>query len=167
MMRSFWSKIKGERGFTLLEMGMSTAIGALITGVLVMALYQFNNLTRVHQNILTLSQQMQSAASMLNHDVVSAASGVVSGETLTLQVPAIIFGSETPITKTITYDFAPAKGTLTRGDGSTAVIIARDLSDVDFGPEGAISSIVMITVTADLRGESETTTLLFKRRPAD
>ena len=156
-----------EGGFTFLESMLSTAISALCLGAVVVAIFQINSLTCQQQDSLTLSQQLQNVATLLNHDVVSAASGTVSTESLTLQIPTYTFGEETgPVTRTIVYTCSgPAsEKTMTRDDGGGSTIIARHLESVDFGSWG---NTLQITVTAVIRDQSCSTTLTFDRRPSD
>ena len=156
-----------EKGFTLVESVLAMAISSLTVGAVVVALFQFNHVTRTYGDSLTLGQQMQSAASVLNHDVVSASSATVDGPTLVLQIPRVaVFGDPISlVTDTVTYSFADDR--LTRTLDSNSVTVARQLSGVDFGPAGAVSSTVQITVSASSRGQAVSEHLEFQRRPSD
>lgn len=170
---------QGQRGFTLVELLLAVSIGAIITGVAVMAIWQFANLTRRHEQALTVSGQLQQAATVLNRDVVSAASGQVSedasGEQMVLQVPRIPDGSfgtlADPMTSTITYTYSIANETLSREshddeEGETnSRVVASYVDDVDFGPAGAVSTTVRITLSVT-RGDSSGQTVLDLHRRA-
>lgn len=169
------ASLKGDRalpsdggGFTFLESMLSTAISALCLGAVLVAIFQINSLTCQQQDSLTLSQQLQNVATLLNHDVVSAASGMVSTESLTLQIPTYTFGQPAtdPVTRTVVYTCSgPAsEKTMTRDDGGGSTTIARHLESVDFGSWG---NTLQITVTAVIRDQSCSTTLTFDRRPSD
>lgn len=163
--------MRKEGGFTLIETMMATAIGALILGAVVAALYQFNALTTLYQDSLTLNHQIQSVAAVLNRDVVSAGAGTAAANTLTLEIPRYTFGvmitSTEPITDTITYTHVTSDDVLTRDEGSGALIVARQVDSVDFGPTGSISTTLQVTITVAIRDRSQTTTLEFNSRPLE
>ncbi len=155
----------GDEGFTLVETVMATAIAALLLSTLGVAIYQFSAVTRLHSSALTVSQQVQTAAIMLNRDVVGAASGVVGADdTLTLYVPSYAFGELTdPITHTISY--AMDGQNLVRSDDQGDVVVARHVSDVSFGDPGPVGPTVQVTVLVASEGRQHSATLQFHRRP--
>ncbi len=166
-----------QAGFTLVELLLATSIGVIITGVAVMAIWHFMNLTRQHEQALTVSAQLQQAAIALNRDVVAAAGGEVQtqpdiGEYLFLEIPRIpedSFGSVTdPITSTVAYTYTLADGTLTRGDSvaGDSRTVASYIDGLDFGPAGEISSTMRITIAA-ARGDQSAQTVLELHRRAD
>lgn len=157
--------IAHEEGFTLVETMMATAIGALLLGTLGIAIYQFSAITRLHSGSLTLSQQMQSAATTLNRDLVGAASGVVTDDdALTLYVPSYAFGElADPVTYTVSY--VVDGDTLVRTADDDALVVARHVSDVSFGEPGPIGSTVEVVMTVATEGHERSTTLQFHRRP--
>jgi prepilin-type N-terminal cleavage/methylation domain-containing protein len=64
---SMWRRLsRGQGGFTLIESMLATTIGALVTGAVVIMLYQFNDVTRLNQDSLTLNHQLQSVGTVLN-----------------------------------------------------------------------------------------------------
>jgi prepilin-type N-terminal cleavage/methylation domain-containing protein len=163
--------LRGQGGFTLVESLLATAIGALVMGAVVMTLYQFNTLPRLHQDSLTVNHQLQSVGTVLNRDVVSAAGGVVVGaagattQTLTLQIPSYAFGELTdPVTHTVVYTYSAADGTLVRQDDAGAVTVGRQISAVDFGPEGEIAATYALTITSTIRDQTRVMPLTLHRR---
>ncbi|MFO7917104.1 MAG: prepilin-type N-terminal cleavage/methylation domain-containing protein [Anaerolineae bacterium] len=170
---------RDERGFTLIEFTLATAIGALITGTLVVTLFYFNDLTTRYRDSLSVSNELQRAASLLNHDVVNAAEGEIEADALEL----VIYGLEegafgdagaTPVPITVTYALQPSSDQMYNlvRDGQT---IARRIADpAGFSPVGAVSETSQITVTittaVDRPGEDydqdTTAELVFHRRPS-
>ena len=160
--------LRGEAGFTYLESVMATAITALVLGTIVVTLYQFNVLTRRQGDSLTVNQQMENLATMLNHDVVSAREGAVAsgGTQLTLQVVRHEFNQTAePVTTTIVYALSGADVART-ADGVTQRV-ARYVSSADFGPDGPLPATVRMTLTSSLREESVPAVMTFERRPAN
>ena len=162
-----------QGGFTLIEMMLSTAISALILGALVVMLYQFNSLTRLQQDSLTLSQQLQTAGVLLNRDVVGASQGTFSNNTLTLSIPSYTFG-QTGEAQMITITYGLAGDTLVRttagAGGSGAVTVARHISSWQIEPlqDGQISTTVRITLNSALaRRGSRSMTITITRRLAE
>jgi len=155
----------GEVGISLVEILIVGAISAVVIAVAGTALFQFNRLTRLQQDALTLDHQLQKAAALLGHDLIAVAEGVAATDVLTLTVPVHTFGlAETPTPLTITYSVEG--DTLIRDDGSDRLVVARYLDDVDFSP-GPISTTLTLTLTVALREESRTATWAFSRRPSD
>jgi prepilin-type N-terminal cleavage/methylation domain-containing protein len=160
----------GQNGFTLVETMISTAITALLLGALVVMLYQFNNLTRLQQDSLTLSQQLQTAGVLLNRDVVGASEGTFDGTTLTLNIPSYPFG-QTGSAQVTTVTYSLVGGNLVRttsgAGGSSSVTVARHISSWQIEPlQGTlISTTVRITLTSALaRRGSRSMTLTITRR---
>lgn len=172
--------VRGERGFTLIEMLAASIIAIFLAGSLSVALWQLNRMTHYNQDSLSLSQQLQIASTLLNRDAVSASSWTVSeGEetkTLTLEVPIFAFGEETdPVTRTVRYTYTstaegPMAHTLTRGDdlsGEAPEVVARYLQAIDFDPSWAVSSTLWMTLTAAIHDQSRSMALMYFRRAQD
>lgn len=156
---------RDERGFTLVETVMATALAALLMSTLGMAIHQFSGVTRLHSSVLTVNQQVQTAATLLRRDVVSAAAGVVGeGDTLTLHVPTYPFGEPTePLTHTVAY--ALVGGDLVRTDAQGATVVARHVRAVDWGAPGPVGATVVVTMVVASEGREHSATLQFHRRP--
>ena len=175
--------LQNQRGFTLVETVLAVAISAIIMSGLAMMLFQFYDLSRRQQDSLTLNHQLQSAATLLNRDVVGAADVVYQADagnkSLYLSVPQLEttgdFGQDVPlITHTVVYNYDAAASTLNRDDLDDAlgsVTIARQVSALEWTP--GISNTVEMTIsvsTASVRGgepATRTTELTFYRRPSD
>jgi hypothetical protein len=159
----------------LIEVLLASAIGAMVMGALVMALYQVSEVSRGYQDIMDTSQQLQAAAALLSRDAVSAAAASSSVEpaTLTLQIPTFVdfYGQVgDPVTQTIRYDYKSDDGTLVRtlvGAPSSSLVVARRLTGVTFSTSDTIdgSGIITAAVTAEEHGRQAQTTLVFQRRP--
>lgn len=169
--------IRDERGLTFPEAMMGTAISALVMGVLVISLYQFGTLTRLQRQSLDVNENIQNVSSALNRDIVSATSGTVQNDVLTLLVPKHTFGeSASAVTTTVVYSptVDPDDGNryqLWRIVGQDTTVIARQIDSIGFGDPGEIGTVVTVTLSAPAPGaedlSSRTTVMAFSRRPAD
>ena len=148
-----------EGGFTLVEMALVLAISGILLGALVISIYQFSHLTRLHRDSLSAGAQVQLVATTLNRDVISAASGqvTVDGDDTALslyilRIPESSFGEPTPpAPQWITYTYtagADADGVLLRAEGGSSRIVASHVQALSFGP-------------------SRTDSFLFQRRPSE
>ncbi len=157
---------RDEHGMTLIETMVALAISIIVVSSVVVALFQLNDITRQQQDTLTVEQQLQNVAGILNRDILSAASGSVEGSSLTLQVVAYSFGEDSdPVTTTVTYGLS--SGNLVRQVASDQVTVARHVTDLDFGPDGEIASTLPVTVTTTFRGRSRSNALVFYRRSSN
>ena len=180
-MMSLWKQLgrlsRDQRGLTFPEAMMGSAISALVMGVLVISLYQFGTLTRLQRQSLDNNEQIQNVASVLNRDVVSATSGSIQNDVLTLSVPKHTFGeSGNAITTTVVYsvvtDTLDAElYQLQRNDGQATTVIARQINSINFGDAGGIGSTVTVTLSAPAPGAADAplrvTVMAFHRRPSD
>jgi len=157
---------RGEIGATLLEILVAGAISAVVIALVGATLFQFNRLTRLQNDALTLDHQLEKAAALLGHDAIAAADGTAATDALTLTVPVHAFGvADDPIPLTVTYSIED--DTLIRDDGSGSLVVARYLDAVDFGPGGPISTTVGLAMTVTVHEESRSASWAFCRRPAD
>jgi type II secretory pathway pseudopilin PulG len=122
--------IRDERGTTLAELLLVLAIIGMITGVLVMAMYQILNITGWGNNELAVQHDLRNAAVWLNRDVLSASKATVSGSQMVLEVPYL--GASSVVTRTITYTYDPTDRTLTRDSGDVSFTIAKHLDTEPF-----------------------------------
>lgn len=168
-----FGKAARQQGLTLIELLIAMAIGGILLGVVTAMLLQFNVLTRVHQESLTISQQLQQTASLLNRDVVGAVSGevIATGDdvTLTLEIWAIpeeAFGKRaTPVPRQVTYFYDASEQVLTRVSPEGNHVVARRVSALDLGPSRTLTSTLWVTMTVSGQGQSQQMTLELHRRP--
>lgn len=157
---------------------MVMAISAILLGTLVIAIFQFTHLTRLHRNSLSAGAQVQLVATTLNRDVISAASGqvTVSGSNTTLslrvlRIPTTSFGQPTPpAPQWITYTYtagANSTGVLIRNESGAARIVARNIEALSFGPSRAITSLVPIALTVTIGDQRQEAVFTFQRRPSE
>lgn len=157
----------GEAGVSLVELLIVAAISVVVTALAGTALFQFNKLTRLQHDALTLDHQLQKAAALLGHDVVAAAGGMVTGNTLTLTVPVHTFGDPEDPSPPLTVTYSVVDDTLVRDGSSGSIVAARYLDAVDFGGDGEIGAMLSLTLTVAVREESRTAAWGFWRRPSD
>jgi len=158
----------GERGFTLLEMMLVIAIGALIMGGLGMTIHELSSITIKGQAELKVQHQLQNVAAWLNRDVVSASQAVVDGTTMTLTQPYYAFGQDTlPVTRTVSYSFSEESGTLSRTQAGESQLVGREISAVSFQPTGTVTDTLWVTVTASYRGAVRSSGLKFDLRVSE
>ena len=171
-MSGFRQHSSGESGLTLVEFLMAMGISSLIISALGMIVIQFSNLTRIQKNSLTLNHELQSAATVLNGDLVSAIAGTVTmgapTSTLVVYLPTYTFGQVgAPVTQTITYTHSTSEGGLTRVDDIGPMTIARHVDSIDFGPAGPISITMRIALTTTMGDLSRNMAFTISRRPTD
>lgn len=165
-----------ERGFTLVEMTLVVAISGILLSALVIAIFQFSHLTRLHRDSLNTGAQVQLVATTLNRDVISAAAGqvVVNGDDTTLslyilRIPESSFGEPTPpAPQWITYTYtagADNSGVLLRNEGGATRVVARNIEALSFGPSRTITTEVPITFTVVVGDQRQEGVFLFHPRP--
>lgn len=129
--------MKGERGFTLVELIIAMAIAGLIVGVLVGVIYQIITVSEYGNNKLVAMHELQSVAHWVGLDGQSA-SEVSGGSELTLTLPD---------DSLITY--AVVGTDLRRTAGESEVTLARNISDISFSIE---DRIITMTITSSFEG---------------
>jgi len=70
---------RSERGFTLIELLVAMAIGTLIAGAAIMAIFQVINVTKSSNDRMTVIRQVQNAGFWISHDTLMAQT-VVTGD---------------------------------------------------------------------------------------
>ena len=125
--------MKSERGFTLVELVIATAIIGLIVGVLGTAIYQILTVTEYGNDKMTAMHELQNAAHWVSLDgqQASTASG---GDELTLTLP-----DESSIT------YALVNSQLRRTAGESEMTIARNISSISFSTE---NRTITMTITS-------------------
>jgi prepilin-type N-terminal cleavage/methylation domain-containing protein len=130
-------------GFTLVELLVAVAIITLVTGLLVLILYQFFSITRWGNDQLTVDGDLRNTGLWLMRDVSGSASFSSTSTCGVFVAPSI------GVTRTITYTYAAAQSTFSRRDSSTGqtIALARHVSDVQCFP-GVVTGTVAILVRA-------------------
>ena len=125
--------MKSERGFTLVELVIATAITGLIVGVLCTAIYQIFTVTEYGNDKMMAMHELQNAAHWVSLDgqQASAASG---GDELTLTLPD---------DSSITYALVDTE--LRRTAGESEMTLARNISGISFSIE---NRTITMTVTS-------------------
>jgi prepilin-type N-terminal cleavage/methylation domain-containing protein len=137
--------IRGERGTTLAELLLVLAIIGVIASALAMAIYQIFNVTGWGSSELGVQHDLQTAATWLNRDVLSASRVMVDSPEdgvyrMTLDVPYPITSTEglTITIRYVTYAYSEDTGDLTRDADGSALIVARHIIANPFPASGSV-----------------------------
>jgi prepilin-type N-terminal cleavage/methylation domain-containing protein len=123
--------MKNERGFTLVELLVVTAITGIIVTVLGTAIYQLSTVSEYGDARLTALHELQNAAYWFNLDgqmAVSATGG--AGLSLTLPSSALI-----------TYTLAGTS--LTRTAGASSITLAQNITTASFSVSGSVITMAL------------------------
>jgi len=131
------------QGFTLVELLATVAIIAIVTGLLVLILYQFFSITRWGNDQLAVDGDLRNTGLWLMRDGSGSASFSPSGTCGVFTAPTLT------ATRTITYTYAPVQNTLSRQDSSTGrtTVLARHVTGVQC-PSGVVTGTVTFSITA-------------------
>lgn len=159
---------RSEVGFTLLELLLVLAIGALVLGGLTVTVYQLSHVTVQGQAELKAQHQLQNVASWLNRDAVSAFNATVATSVVTFTIPVYDFGQDrVAVNREVSYSYSEGTGTLTRSYGGESQIVGRNLESMQFSPAGEVSDTLLVTVTASCLGSARTSGLKFYLRASE
>ena len=126
-----------QRGFTLVELVIATAISGLIISVLGTAIYQIITTTEHGNDRLTAMHELQNAAHWVSIDGQSA-STASGGNGLVLTLPD---------SSSITYTVVGTE--LCRTAGGSQMTLAQDITSADFSIE---NQIITMTITSSPQG---------------
>jgi prepilin-type N-terminal cleavage/methylation domain-containing protein len=147
--------IKSERGFTLVELVMVTALTGLIASFLGTSIYQMLTVTEDGNGRLTALHELQNAAYWFQRDGQAAVSAA-GGSTLVLTLAE---------ENTITYDLNATD--LRRNADGEPMIIARNITTASFTVTDRVITM-SLTSAPEGRGDiSESATYQVHLRPAE
>jgi len=126
-----------ERGFTLVELIIATAITGLIVGVLGTAVFQIVNVTDYGGDKLVAAHELQNAAHWVSRDA-QMADNATGGSELVLTLPDA---------STITYTVNSTE--LLRTAGGSSMTLAQNITSANFSVE---NRIVTMSITSSPEG---------------
>ncbi len=128
-----------QRGFTLTELLVAAAIIALVTGMLVVIMYQITRIPRWGNAQLTVDNELRNAGLWLMRDGNQSVSFTPAGTCGVFTAP-----TSAGTTRAITYTYSAS--TLSRQEGSRTIGVARHVSGVEC-PSGTVTGTVAISLT--------------------
>jgi len=146
--------VKTQRGFTLVELLIATAITGILAGVLSPIIFQLTNVTEYGNDRSLALHELQNAASWFNYDGQMAASAA-GASTLTFTLPSAA---------TVIYYLSGT--TLNRTAGATVTPLAQNISNLSFTVNG---SLVTMSITSSPPGRmniSEQSSYVVYLRPS-
>ncbi|MDD5189555.1 MAG: prepilin-type N-terminal cleavage/methylation domain-containing protein [Dehalococcoidales bacterium] len=125
--------MRKQRGFTLVELLVATAITGMLMSILSPISYEINNVTQYSHDRTEALHELQNAAYWFNYDGQMAVSAA-GNASMTFTLPSA---------QVVTYAVSNAK--LTRTSGTTVTTIAQNISALTFTTSGRL---VTMNITA-------------------
>ena len=147
--------MREERGFTLVELVIATAITGIIIGVLGTAVHQILTVTDYGNDKLTAMHELQNAAHWFNFDG-QRASTATGGSQLVLTLPD---------DSSVTYSLSGTN--LRRTAGGSPMTLAQNITSANFSVE---NRFITMTLTSSPEGRdnvSENGTYMVYLRPVE
>ncbi len=146
--------IKGQRGFTLVELLVSMTLTALIIGIVGTAIYQIFTVTEYGNHRLLAIHELQNVAHWVSRDGQSAGS-VTGGAQLTLTLPD---------NSSIVYNVTGT--TLYRVTDGSQMTLAQNISSANFSIQNRTITMSLTSAPADRWHVSEQGTYKVYLRPS-
>lgn len=147
--------MKGQQGFTLVELLIVTSITGLIASFLGSAVYQMFTVTEYGNSKMTAIHDLQNTSNWLNRDG-QAASAATGGSQLVLTLPDA---------STITYTLVGTE--LQRSDGSSQITVARNITSANFTVSGRTVTLNITSSPVGRQDASQQGTYQVYLRPAE
>jgi prepilin-type N-terminal cleavage/methylation domain-containing protein len=147
--------MKGQQGFTLVELLIVISITGLIASFLGSAVYQMFTITEYGNSKMTAIHDLQNISNWLNRDG-QTASNATGGSQLILTLPD---------TSTITYTLVGTE--LQRSDGSSQITVARNITSADFTVSDRMVTLDVTSVPAGRQDASQQGTYQVYLRTAE
>ena len=144
-----------ERGLTMIELIMATAITGLIVSFLGTSIYQMFTITEYGNDRLTAMHELQNASHWFNLDGQKAVTASANSE-LSLTISA---------NSSITYSLSGTN--LLRTAGSSQMTLARNITSANFSIENRIITMSLASSPEGRDGVSESGTYQVYLRPSE
>ena len=148
--------MRSQRGFTLIEILVTAAIGGLVLPVLVTSIYQITRITTTANKEFVIQLDIENASSYFTRDLALGESTDLPGDGIPRdniridwidQTGWAVQGDEAH------YAQYTVSGTnLLRNYDGTTTIVGRRISDIEFKRSG---KYITISITSSLRGEAQ------------
>jgi len=145
--------MKDERGFTLVELVIATAISGIIIGVLGTSVYQILTVTDYGNDKLTAMHELQNAAHWFNFDT-QQASAATGDSQLVLTLPD---------DSSITYSLSGTN--LQRTAGGSPMTLAQNITSANFSVDDRTITMDLTSAPVGRENVSENGTYMVYLRP--
>jgi prepilin-type N-terminal cleavage/methylation domain-containing protein len=145
--------MKGEHGFTLVELLITVALTGILGSIVGPTIYQLYNVSQFGSDSMLAFHELQNSAAWFNADGQTAVSAV-GGSGLTLTVPSA---------QTITYALSGTN--LQRTSGTSTITLAQNVASVSFTVSGKLVTMALTSAPPGRMGVSQQETYAVYLRP--